>query len=163
MARDGSPIGDALLTVVERVPGARRRVAGVLRTRADGHYGGPLRAGPSRELAVVYRAYGDSPRACWSAPLRLAVRAPVALHASPGRGGAMLRGQVGGRTPPGGVVVTIERRLGGRWIAAGGARSDARGRFRRRVPSGARSVRATVPEQAGYPYATGSSRTLRLR
>jgi hypothetical protein len=163
MARDGSPIGDALLTVVERIPGGRRRVAGVLRTRADGHYGGPLRAGPSRELAVVYRAYGDSPRARWSAPLRLAVRARVTLRESPGRGGSILHGRAAGRRPPDGVVVTIERRLGGRWVVAGRVRSDARGRFRRRAPGGARSVRATVLEQAGYPYATGSSRTLRLR
>jgi hypothetical protein len=163
MARDGSPIGDALLTVVERVPGGRRRVAGVLRTRADGHYDGPLRAGPSRELAVVYRAYGDSPWARWSASLRLAVRARVTLRASPGRGGVILRGRAAGRTPPGGVVVTIEQRLGGRWMVAGRVRSDARGRFRRRVPGGARTVRATLPEQAGYPYATGFSRTLLLR
>jgi hypothetical protein len=163
MARDGSPIGDALLTVVERVAGARRRVAGVLRTRADGHYGGLLRAGPSRELAVVYRAYGDSPRARWSVPLSLTVRARVTLLKTTGRSGAMLRGRAAGRVPPGGVVVAIERRLGGRWIVAGRVRSDARGRFHRRVPGGAATVRATVPEQERYPYATGSSRALHVR
>jgi hypothetical protein len=162
MAPDGTPVGAALLTVVERAPGSRWRVAGVVRTRADGHYGGPLGSGPSRELAVVYRAFGDSPRARWSAPLRLSVRARVTVRASSSRRGWILRGRVAGRVPPGGALVSIERRVGGRWTVAGHVRSDARGRVLWRSRSGPQTLRAVVPEQAGYPYASGSSRPLRL-
>jgi hypothetical protein len=133
-----------------------------VRTRADGHYGGPLGSGPSRELAVVYRAFGDSPRARWSAPLRLSVRARVTVRASSSRRGWILRGRVAGRVPPGGALVSIERRVGGRWTVAGHVRSDARGRVLWRSRSGPQTLRAVVPEQAGYPYASGSSRPLRL-
>jgi len=113
IGRGGSPVAGALLTVVERRAGHRWRVAQLVRTRPDGHFTSPLGAGMSRDLAVVYRAYGDSPRARWSARLRLTVRARVTLAVELVGSGRRVRGRTSSPVPPDGVVVTIQRRVAG--------------------------------------------------
>lgn len=161
--RDGTPIGRALLTLVERRPGHRWHVAAVLRTRADGHFAEPLRAGPSRTLSVVYHAFGDSRRGHWSRHLALRVRARVTLTAVVLGSGRRLVGRVSGPVPPGGLIVRIEGRDGGLWTVLRRVVTDEAGRFAADAPRGTGSVRARVAARAGYPYASGMSRAVRLR
>lgn len=161
--RDGTPIGRALLTLVERRAGHRWHVAALLRTRADGHFAEPLRAGPSRTVAVVYHAFGDSRRGHWSRHLALRVRARVTLSALVRANGLRLAGRVSGPLPPGGLPVRIERRKAGRWTLLRRVVSDESGRFWAHAPRHRATLRARARARAGYPYATGTSRTVRLR
>jgi hypothetical protein len=70
--------------------------------------------------------------------------------------------------PRRGKLVVLQGRQAGRgWRTIADGRSDRRGRFRLSYrfsgAAGTFSVRARVPADAGYPYATGVSRAVRVR
>ena len=124
-------------------------------------------------MIVQYRAtQGDAPVAR-RARVRLDVRAGVSLRVrprrvAPGRS-IRLRGRLlAAPSTRLGKVITLQARERGRWRDFKSARTRRGGRFtaRYRFSSGARGafpIRAVARADAGYPYATGTSRAVRVR
>ena len=168
------PIAGAVLQVRtrERRSGAEWALAPDVTTGADGRATLLLAPGPSRRILLEYRAHvGDAQPAAVDA-VRLNVRAGVTLTARPGRvrGGGVIRfsGRLLAAPATGlGKIVTLQARERGRWRDFKSARTH-RGRFsaRYRFSSTARGtfpIRAVARADAAYPYATGRSRTVRVR
>jgi hypothetical protein len=102
------------------------------------------------------------------------VRAPVRFKGSRRslRDGEtlVLSGRLPGRPLPSrGVLVELQGRREGGWQTFGTTRSGRRGRFSfgytftRTTGVQAYALRARVPRQAAYPYASGASRHVRVR
>ncbi|HEY1274837.1 MAG TPA: LamG-like jellyroll fold domain-containing protein [Thermoleophilaceae bacterium] len=173
----GAPIAGASLEVLARtrMPGARRRTVGATTTDGAGRYSWPVPRGPSRDLAVTYRPFAGAPRAAARASARLLVRAPVALDVVPrvvrDGGRIEIRGALPGTPRPRpGKLVELQVRSRGGWRTFATTRAGRRtGRFAHThdfpVAGTSRSyrLRATVPPDSAYPYATGHSRAVRIR
>ena len=146
----------------DRSPGARRRALAPGRGRRPLARGRrdlerrrrPVqRAGESRPVRRLVVTAG----AARSRPLRLAVRAAVRLRTARQSRVTLVRGELlGGHVQAGGVLVTIQARRGGRWVAVTTLVSNRRGRFHGRL-AGASPLRAAVARQPGYPFAAGTS------
>jgi hypothetical protein len=163
----GGPVAGALVCAKTRV---KRRGSGFQFSRAaitdsSGQFAIRLPRGPSREVIIGYRV--DAVEI--DRRLRLLARPHPRLRVRPHR---LLNGQritMRGRIPrpfPRHRIVVIQGRNPGerRWITFEKARTDASGKFRARytflrVTSGiARfKIRALIPAQSGYPYASGRS------
>jgi hypothetical protein len=169
------PIAGAALQVRTRElrSGAEWIVAPDITTAADGRATLLLAAGPSRRVLVEYRAHvGDAQPAAVDG-VRLNVRAGVTLAVRPRRirGGGVIR--ISGRllaAPATGIgkIVTLQARERGHWRDFQSARTHRGGRFSAtyrfsRAARGSFPIRAVVRADAGYPYATGRSRTVRVR
>jgi hypothetical protein len=172
-ARGGDGIGGkAVLVVVRGAPGSggtpeRHRV----RTDGSGRFALRLAPGTSRHVTVSFHGGGGfapAPRRS----LALRVRAAVTLAAEPTElatgESVRLRGHVSlgpARLPAHGRPVAIEylEQASGRWRPALSVRTDAKGHFdtsyRFRYVTGLARIRlrATVPAEADWPYARGSS------
>ena len=122
---------------------------------------------------MEYRAHvGDAQPAAVDG-VRLNVRAGVTLAVRPRRlrGGGAIR--ISGRllaAPATGIgkIVTLQARERGHWRDFENARTHRGGRFSAtyrfsRSARGTFPIRAVVRADAGYPYATGRSRTVRVR
>jgi hypothetical protein len=106
--------------------------------------------------------------------VRLATRAGLVMTAGrrsvrPG-GRVALRGRLkGGRIPRRGVLVSLQGAQPGfgwrtfKTVRAKHGRFRSSYRFVRATPGTTVRFRATVREQAGYPWATGRSRPVRVR
>jgi hypothetical protein len=142
-------------------------------TGADGSARVPLEPGPSREVLIEYRARHGDERAAAVAVVRLNVRAGVTLRVRPRRLRSGRRIRLSGRlraAPATGLgkVVTLQAHERGRWRDFKSARTRRAGRFVAhyrfsRDASGTFPIRAVARADASYPYATGRSRTLRVR
>lgn len=171
---DGGLAGRRVRVVSRPAAGARGGVeVESVTAAADGSFELRLPPGPSRRLTVAFA--GDAVQRPVRRRLALRVRGGVSLTASPRRlrtGGLLqLRGRVGsrgGRVPRSGKLVTISywERAARRWRPVIVTRSDRAGRFaagyRFRYVTGVARIRlrATVPAEADWPYAPGSSRPL---
>jgi hypothetical protein len=171
----GRPIAGAAVQVRtrERSAGAEWRLAPALTTGADGRAVLVLERGPSRQVALEYRAHVADEQPVTVDIVRLNVRAGVTLTVRPRRlrsGGTM---RLAGRllASPAtdiGKVVTLQAREAGRWRdfenvrTRRGGRFSARYRFSRRA-RGSFPIRAVARADAAYPYATGRSPTVRVR
>jgi hypothetical protein len=163
----GGPVAGALVCAKTRV---KRRGSGFQFSRAaitdsSGQFAIRLPRGPSREVIIGYRVGAVE----IDRRLRLLARPHPRLRVRPHR---LLNGQritMRGRIPrpfPRHRIVVLQGRNPGerRWITFEKARTDASGKFRARytflrVTSGiARfKIRALIPAQSGYPYASGRS------
>lgn len=166
----GGPIADARIAVQARKSygGAPSISLGSVLTGPDGRYTLHLaKQSPSEQLQISYSpTLGGHPAV--SRTLQLRVRAAVELHVTPSSASAggtiRLQGRVlGGPIPPGGKQVVLEARSkGSRWLQFLVLRSGRGGRFhgthRFRLPGPVRYwFRAVCPEEADFPFATGSS------
>lgn len=166
----GGPIADARIAVEARKSygGAPSISLGSVLTGPDGRYTLHLaKQSPSEQLQISYSpTLGGRPAV--SRTLLLRVRAAVELHVTPSSASAggtiRLQGRVlGGPIPPGGKQVVLEARSkGSRWLQFLVLRSGRSGRFhgthRFRLPGPVRYwFRAVCPEEADFPFATGSS------
>jgi hypothetical protein len=164
---EGGPVAGARICVAARedMTGAALRSRGWVTTSADGRFSYRLRRGPSRRIAFVHRTAGGAV----VADVRLRVRAALTMRASRRelRTGqrVMLRGRLkGGPVPRRGVLVELQAKRGRRWQTFGTTRSSRKGRYRFSYPftrtGGVQYyvLRARVPRQASYPYATGAAR-----
>jgi len=153
--------------------GAEWALAPDVATGADGRAMLLLEPGPSRRVLLEYRAHvGDTQPAAVDR-LRLDVRAGVTLTVRPRRlrsvrairlSGRLLAAPVSGS----GKIVTLQAYERGRWRDFESARTRRRGRFsaRYRFSRDARGtfpIRAVARADAAYAYATGRSRTVRVR
>jgi hypothetical protein len=165
----GAGIGGArvqLVSAIDGRPGARLDKGGA-RTRRDGRFTLILPADASSRILVLrYRGA--------SRTLRLRVRAGVRLTVAPrtsarGRTIAIDGRLVGRPRPASGKVVELQARTArGRWSTFRTVRAARTGRFATRYTfhhSGPATylLRARVREADDYPYATGSSRPVRVR
>jgi hypothetical protein len=172
LTEQGAPVPGAQVCVSWRrqSEGARLRGSRVLSTDAGGRVAYRLGAGPSRTVLFVHR----TPEGAVANAVRVNVRAPVRLKGSSRslRNGEtlVLSGRLPGRPRPRrGVLVELQARRDGGWQTFGTTRSGSRGRFAfgytftRTTGVQAYALRARVPRQSAYPYASGASRPVRVR
>jgi hypothetical protein len=170
LAADGSPVAGAALCVgVQGSGNAGVRATRSITTDASGRFSYELGRGPSRRVWFVHRVGG----AAAAASVRVRVRAPVALRAAPrvlGNGQTVvLRGRLGGSNRTRGLLVELQYPRGRRWFTFATTRVRRAGRFRygyrftRTFRSRVYRLRARVPAQRGYPFATGASRPVRVQ
>jgi hypothetical protein len=146
----GAPARGVALALLAATTAGRWHRAGATWTNDNGRFTILAGPGPSRRLVVAAGAVR-------SRPLRLAVRAAVRLRTARQGRWTVLRGALeGGHVPPGGVLVTIQARRRGHWVARTTLVTDRRGRFHGRV-AGPPPLRVAVPSQPGYPFAPGTS------
>jgi hypothetical protein len=163
-----------LMTAIDGRGGAPLDKGGA-RTRGDGRFTLILpRNVSSRTLVLQYRSHANDTVAVAERTLRLKVRAGVRLVVRPhvsARGHAVRLGGrlVGRRLPQSGKVVELQARSPGEgWItfrtirARRSGRLAARYTFRRGGPA-TYLMRARVRQADDYPYATGASRSVRVR
>ncbi len=166
----GGPIADARIAVSARKSygGAQPVALGSVLTGAAGRFTLHLaRKSPSEQIQIAYSpTLGGHPVV--SRTLVLSARAAVRLHVTPTSASAgatiHLQGRVlGGPIPPGGKEVVLEARSkGSRWLQFLVLRTGRSGRFRGthrfRLPGPMRYwFRAVCPQEADFPFATGSS------
>jgi hypothetical protein len=172
----GAPIAGAQIDVTATPAAVGASPAAMVspHTRPNGIF--TLRIPPgacSRSLRFSYRVHAGDPLPVATRTLTLAVRAPVSLSVRPSQAtvGTTIRfaGRLrGGRIPPGGKLVVLEARSGGRWLKFEVVRSDSRGRFfatyRFHFPGPATyRFRALAAPEAAYPFAAGTSRSVVVR
>ncbi|MEN3284321.1 MAG: hypothetical protein V7607_5461 [Solirubrobacteraceae bacterium] len=169
----GEPIVGEPVCIGARIDAAGAGVTalGTATTDAAGRFTYDARADSSRRIRVTHQS---AEGAVVASSVRLRVGAPVSLHVSRRtvRTGqrVVLSGLVRGRPiPSAGLLVELQSRRPERWQTFRSARTDRRGRFRagyrftRTLGVPWFRLRARVPRQAGFPYATGSSKAVRLR
>jgi hypothetical protein len=168
----GAGVRNARIELLGAVDG-RRGIAldkGGARTRADGRFTLVVpRGASSRTLLLRYR--GRAAVAVADARLRLRVRAGVALALAPRaarRRAVALAGRLVGRPlPPTRKLVELQaRRPGHTWVTVRILRAELDGHFTTRYTPARRGrseLRAVVRAAPDYPYATGASRSLRVR
>ena len=170
----GVPIAGAQIavTATAALAGAKTSAMRGAQTRANGTFTVRLPAGlSSRTVLLSYTARAGEPRPAAVKMLQLAVRAPVTMtiapRTAPSQGTIHFRGRLlAGPFPKGGKPLILEARSGrGGWIEFHVVRTSSRGRFAAayhfRFPGPARyQFRAVCEQEAGYPYAAGSSRAI---
>jgi hypothetical protein len=164
---EGRPVAGATLCVVGRAQArdAASRRYGTVATDSKGRFSYRIGAGPSRRVSFVYRVPGGAA----TASVRVRVRARAKLRPSrrslTNGQSVVLRGRLRGNAPRGTLVELQARRVNG-WQTFATARTRRKGRFRYRYhfirTSGTQRyvLRARVPRQSTYPYATGASRAV---
>jgi hypothetical protein len=168
---DGTPLAAAQLCVATRptAAGAKRRQQALIATGEHGRFKYTLPRGPSRRVWFVHRSGGASA----VASVLVRVRSSLSLNADPRRvrtgESVVLRGRVRGQRGRGRVLVELQAARGSRWQTFGTARTRRGGRYRftyrftRTVGVQRYELRAHVPEQRANPYASGSSRPVRVK
>ena len=172
----GEPITGAVIRVFTRVLSDDRgfRELRPVSTGLDGGYAYRAPRGPSRQILLTYTPFAEDATPAVQKLVRMATRAGVSMRAGrhsvlPG-GRVVFRGRLkGGRLPRKGVLVSLQgHQRGFGWRTFKTVRAK-RGRFKgsyRFVRAGSGTTlrfRATVRQQAGYPWATGRSRPVRVR
>jgi hypothetical protein len=167
MSAQGQPIGGATLELLQQTassPGLK--LIGHVKTSATGTFVARAPAGPSRTIAVAYRAFSGDGAYAATARIIESVDAGIQLGISPRRTGSegaiTLTGHVLGPVPPQGVSVDLLVHYRGRWEPFRTPRTDAAGHFtvvyqfegaRGRFP-----FRAEVPpSQADFAFGRGFS------
>jgi hypothetical protein len=174
----GRPITGAVIRVFTRVLSDDRgfRELPPVSTGQDGGYAYRAPRGPSRQILLTYTPFAEDTRPAVQKLVRMATRASVAMRASrhsarPG-GRVRFKGRLkGGRIPRRGVLVSLQGHQRGfgwrtfRTVRAKHGRFKGSYRFVRATPGTRVRFRATVRQQAGYPWAAGRSRpqTVRIR
>ncbi len=165
----GAPVAGAPLCIFGRVstdPG--REFLGVAYTDLAGNYRFAIGAGPSREVEAAYRPGQRRLRA--AATIQTVVHPTLRATSTVVHNGevAHLEGGLPGPHNDG-VVVVVQVRQGGGWLAfrryttRGGGRFEAEYRFRRTTRPTEYEMRAQVREAVGYPYLQGESDPITLR
>jgi Bacterial Ig domain len=174
----GQPIQGALVRIATRVLTGDRgfREQRPVTTGHDGGFAYRAPRGPSRQILVTYTAFAEDSQPSATKLLRLKTRAGVTMRPNRRRvrpgGRVRFRGRLkGGHLPRRGVLVSLQGHQRGfgwrtfRTVRARHGRFTGSYRFVRAAPGTRIRFRATVREQATYPWATGRSRpaTVRIR
>jgi hypothetical protein len=166
----GQPIADAIITILARTDwSGRMRTLGHARTAGRGVFSLTVPPGPSREIAVVYRAGQRDPIPAATARIHLAVRAGVrAVFASryPRGVTVLFTGVIRGPgIPAAGKLIEFQALRGGSWVTFAVGRSGRDGRYA--VPYAFAPgpltwhwLRALVPVESGFPFAPGANSPL---
>jgi hypothetical protein len=144
---------------------------GQIRTSANGGFEYVLRRGPSRRIALSYRAFSAdaTPSATASATVLVTPSISLAItptHTSNGHTITFTGNVAGGHEPPGGLALEIEYREGSQWMiydTTRARRGDGRFfwqyTFRRTTEPITYWFRVAIPASgvSGYPYAPATS------
>jgi len=167
MSAQGQPIGGATLELLQQTASSPSlKLIGHVKTSATGTFVARAPAGPSRTIAVAYRAFSGDGAYAATARIIESVQAGIQLGISPRRTGSegaiTLTGHVLGPVPPQGVSVDLLVHYRGHWEPFRTPRTDAAGHFtvvyqfegaRGRFP-----FRAEVPpSQADFAFGRGFS------
>ena len=174
---DGNPIAGAELRLLTRDlrQGASAIDRRGIRTRSDGSFRVTVRAGASRQLQFAWHARANDARFAANGYLTLQARAAGSLRVRPRAvrvgGSVRLSGRLKG-VRRAGVPVVLQGRLSGarRFQTFADITSSRRGTFRGRYTfrsAGSRGrvfvFRARIRRAPGFPYETGTTRTVRVR
>ena len=170
--RDGAPIASATLALMQTIAGtARQEVLANVTTAPDGTFTVAVPPGPSRTIALAYRAFAAASGYAATASVGEVVSAGVRLGVSPRRiaaeGKITLTGTVQGPIPPRGAIVNLLVHYRGRWEPFRTPRTDAHGRFKVAYQFqgavGRFPFKAEVPAgQAGFPFGGGASKVISI-
>jgi hypothetical protein len=172
----GLPITGAVIRVFTRVLSDDRgfRELPPVSTGLDGGYAYRAPRGPSRQILLTYTPFAEDTQPSVQKLVRMATRAGLRMRAgrrvvSPG-GRVRFTGRLkGGRLPRKGVLVSLQGHQRGfgwrtfRTVRAKHGRFKGSYRFVRSGSGTAVRFRATVRQQAGYPWAAGRSRAVTVR
>lgn len=171
---DGQPLRDVAIEVSARpaLPGAGFAAAGFVRTDSDGRFSYRLRGTSSRTLRFRYP--GTSRIRPAVTDISVAVPASSTFRLSPPRifngETVTFAGRVrGGPIPAQGKLVELRKWTGRRWDPFRVVRSAPDGRWRHtEAVLSVRGLvtfrlRATIPAEAGFPFATGHTSVHKLR
>jgi hypothetical protein len=171
---DGQPLHDVPIQVLTRpeLPGAGFAATGIVRTDRDGRFTYKLRGTTSR--TIQFR-YGGATRIRPSTTeVKVAVPASSTFMLSPPR---ILNGETvtfkgrvrGGPIPPNGKLIELRKWTGRQWAPFRLVRTDASGRWQHTEPVVSVrglvifKLRASIPAEAGFPFAAGRTITRKLR
>lgn len=168
------PIADQPLEIWERIRVAGGEWKHVGTIESDRHGGVRYKAPPGPARLLRLRFPGSAQVRGDNATIRIDVQAKTSIRVS--RRNVIngeyvtFRGKLKGRPIPAqGALVELQVRSRGKWRTFAQPRADARGAWRYQyrfetVTGGAHyRFRARIRRQAGYPYATGSSRPISVR
>lgn len=169
----GNPLAERDIDVAElrTHAGAVWQPVATVRTNEDGRFRFRALPGPSRQLRF---RYGGTPTVRGhSSYVRLRVRAASTMHVSRRsvvNGEAVtFRGTVQGEVPTGGKLLQLQVFSRGSWLTFATPRANQRGKWRHVYRfTATRGVtryrfRARVPRETGFPYASGTSRPVRVK
>jgi Bacterial Ig domain len=172
----GLPITGAVIRVFTRVLSDDRgfRELPPVSTGLDGGYAYRAPRGPSRQILLTYTPFAEDTQPSVTKLVRMATRAGIVMRAgrhAVGPGGRVkFTGHLkGGRVPRKGVLVSLQGHQRGfgwrtfRTVRAKHGRFKGSYRFIRAGRGTAVRFRATVRQQAGYPWAAGRSRPVTVR
>jgi 5-hydroxyisourate hydrolase-like protein (transthyretin family) len=165
----GNPIPNVDIDVLLKTErkNSRLRKAKSLRTDSNGRFEYKTNPGPSRLVRLAYRRTSADSTYAFSHDVKVKTRAGLTLHTNRTRlrNGQSLRfsGTVRGLEQR--KVLEVQVRQRGQWDTIASVRSNSKGRwswryrFKRTFDPTRYSFRARVRTEAGFPYATGHSRT----
>ena len=170
----GNPLVGRNVDVLEQthLPSAPWRPIATLRTSKTGRFSYRALRGPSRTLR--FRFDGSETIRGRTATVRLGVRAASAMSVDRHRvvnGEAVtFRGRLrGGPFPATGKLVEVQARARGRWLTFDTTRAHTKSgrwslpyRFSATRGTVSYQFRVRVPKESGYPYETGTSRSVKV-
>lgn len=169
---DGAPAEGAPIRILQAAAGLAE--IGQVTAGSGGTFAFNVPPGTSRTLFAAFRASpADEALAC-SPPAELRVRAGATLRASRRRirngKRVTFRGRVlGEAVPPAGKIVIVQAFDRGRWRTFKATRAGADGAYRTRYRftktrrTTTYRFRALVPAEQAFPYARGTSKTVKVR
>lgn len=170
--RDGQGIAGADVQVLATVDGAAEQLVGELHTDQNGSYTYTASGSASRTIRFVY---AGSPLIL-PAESKVNLRVPAVSTLTVNRRrvvngqSVLFSGQVRSLPlPPSGKLIQVEVLLSGGWQTFRTVRTDATGRWRmpyrfdRTVGVQWYRFRIELPREAGYPFANGASKSIRVR
>ena len=169
--RDGQPLVDAEVQVLSRSATSPEQAVGVVRTDAHGNFAYTTHANATSTLRFVYQ--GSPVTLPTASEVSLFVPAESTIRARPRRlrnGGTV---RFVGRLrslpqPPAGKLIELQVVLSGDWQTFRTTVTNASGgwrvpyRFQRTCSVTRYRFRVRVPAEAGYPFETGVSRSVRV-
>lgn len=169
----GNPIPNASVDVIlqtERKNSKLRKVES-RKTDAKGRFEYKTNPGPSRLVRFAYGHNSSNSTYAFTHDVTVKVKAGLTLHVNRNRlrNGQSVRfyGTIRGNKQR--KVLEVQVRQHGRWDTISSVRSDSKGRwswryrFKRTYDPTRYKFRARVRTEAGFPYATGHSRTRSVR
>jgi hypothetical protein len=145
---------------------------GAVATGADGRFTFRIIRGSSRWFRVAYRAYAGDAQLAAKSDITFNTKARITVHVprhARSHGTVRFRGTLPGRPlPPRGVTVELQAHQPGRgWRTVKTTRTRRAGRYSTRYrfnsASGRFSFRLRLRPNDSYPYARGTSKTVRVR
>jgi hypothetical protein len=169
---DGQALeGGAIEVFEDRGPGVSPQILGTAQVDGRGYFRYALRAVRNRRILFRYR--GSRRIGAAVAAFRLRVPAATTMKAMPTvalNGETVLfSGRIRSRPVPStGKLIEIQAFFRGRWRTISTTRSDSEGRWQFNYRFGGTfgrvryRFRALLPVESGYPYTTGTSKTVRV-
>jgi hypothetical protein len=160
------------LLVRERRLGSRYTDRGSVTTVADGRFTFRITRGSSRRFRIAYRAYPGDAGLTAKSDISFNTKARITIHVprhARSRGTVRFRGSLPGRPlPPRGVTLELQAHQPGRgWRTIKTTRTRRGGlystRYRFNSAGGRFTFRLRLRPNDSYPYARGTSKTVRIR